>query len=278
MVQAADAWVTEGKIDRLTAWKSHTTWKGPYRPRPQQQRDHPPPFQPLWEDSKTPTYPEHHIPPPTSIKREKSDQPNRRPNDLSKYFDDVKGPLCFNCRKWGHISAACPDRDLYRIRHTQPSQPTVTRLPSLFTMGTIGEAPVRFFLDSGADLTVINKQTLDELHYAGMTTPSQQSDVTIKGVHGPETSLPVVHLTCKIMGRIFTLPMAVSDDIRHDVILGRDCDILYALMKTAIEDIPQDVLVVQTRQQAAAESHCQQNNADASEELRTPPGYHWGRL
>ena len=63
MVQAADAWVTEGKFDRLTAWKSHTTWKGPrpqrsfdrlpYRPRPQQ-RDHPspPPFQPLSEDSK----------------------------------------------------------------------------------------------------------------------------------------------------------------------------------------------------------------------------------
>ena len=115
-----------------------------------------------------------------------------------------------------------------------------------------------------------------------MTTPSQQSDVTIKGVHGPETSLPVVHLDCKIMGRIFalpmavsddichdvilgrifTLPMAVSDDICHDVILGRDCDIFYALMKTAIEDIPQDVLVVQTRQQAAAESHCQQENAD----------------
>ena len=44
MVQAADAWVAEGKFDRLTAWKSHTTWKGPrpqrptdrlpYRPRP----------------------------------------------------------------------------------------------------------------------------------------------------------------------------------------------------------------------------------------------------
>ena len=134
-------------------------------------------------------------------------------------------------------------------------------------MGTIGEAPVRFFLDSGADLTVINKQTLDELRYVGMTTPSQQSDVTIKGVHGQETSLPVVHLDCKIMGRIFTLPMTVSDDIRHDVILGRDCDILYALMKTAIENIPQDVLVVQTRQQAAAENHCQQQNADASEEL-----------
>ena len=278
MVQAADTWVAEGKFDRLTAWKSHTTWKGPrpqrpsdrlpYRPRPQQ-RDHPspPPSQPLSEDSKPPTYPEHHIPSPTSIKREKSDQPNHRPNDLSKYFDDVKGPLCFNSRKWGHISAACPDRDLYRIRHTQPSQPTVTRLPSLFTVGTIGEVPVRFFLDSGADLTVINKQTLDELRYAGMTTPSQQSDVTIKGVHGPETSLPVVHLDCKIMGRIFTLPMAISNDIRHDVILVRDCDILYALMKTAIKDIPQDVLVVQTRQQGAAESHCQQQNADASEEL-----------
>ena len=48
-----------------------------HHPRPQQ-RDHPPPSQPLSEDLKPPTYPEHHIPPPTSIKREKSDQPNRR--------------------------------------------------------------------------------------------------------------------------------------------------------------------------------------------------------
>ena len=46
-------------------------------------------------------------------------------------------------------------------------------------------------------------------------------------------------------------------------------NIVYAFMKTAIEDIPQDVLVVQTRQQAAAESHCQQQNADASKELLT---------
>ena len=108
MVQAVDAWVAEGKFDRLTAWKSHTTWKGPrpqrpsdrlpHRPKPQQ-RDHSPPSQPLSEDSKPPTYPEHHIPPPTSIKREKSDQPNHCPNNLRKYLDDVKGPLCFNCRK-----------------------------------------------------------------------------------------------------------------------------------------------------------------------------------
>ena len=95
-----------------------------------------------------------------------------------------KVTLCFNCRKWGHISAACPDRDLPYPTHPT-SQPTVTRLPSLFTMGTIGEAPVHFFLDSGADLTVINKQTLNELHYSGMTTPSQQSDVTINGVRRP---------------------------------------------------------------------------------------------
>ena len=34
MVQAADAWVAEGKLDHLTAWKSHTTWKGPRPLRP----------------------------------------------------------------------------------------------------------------------------------------------------------------------------------------------------------------------------------------------------
>ena len=140
IVQAADAWVSEGRFDRIQHGRvtplgkvlDHndllTFWPSSYLPRPQQ-RDQPPPppSLPLSEDSKPPTYPEHHILPPTSIKREKSDQPNRRPKDLSKYFDDAKGPLCFNCRKWGHISTACPDRDLYRIRHTQPSQPTVTR-------------------------------------------------------------------------------------------------------------------------------------------------------
>ena len=58
MVQAADAWVAEGKFVRLTAWKRHNTWKGPrpqrpsdrlpYRPGPQQ-RDHLPLSQPLSE-------------------------------------------------------------------------------------------------------------------------------------------------------------------------------------------------------------------------------------
>ena len=50
----------------------------------------PPPSLPLSEDSKSPTYPEHHIPSPTSIKWEKSDKPNCCSNDLSKYFYDVK--------------------------------------------------------------------------------------------------------------------------------------------------------------------------------------------
>ena len=34
---------------------------------------------------------------------------------LAKYFDIDKGPLCFNCKQWGHIGVNCPSKKILLV-------------------------------------------------------------------------------------------------------------------------------------------------------------------
>ena len=61
------------------------------------------------------------------------------------------------------------------------------------------------------------------------------------------------------------MKMAISNDISHDVILGRDCPKLYDLMTNAITEIAQEILAVQTRQQSTVEHQSQQTNKEAQQ-------------
>ena len=123
-------------------------------------------------------------------------------------------------------------------------------LPSLFAMGKVASMPVRFFLDSGVALTIVSDGLVHELARNGTQIINPSEDVTIKGVHAPFTSLPTIHLSCELCGSKFDMKMAISNDISHDVILGRDCPKLYDLMTNAITEIPQEIMDVQTRQQS----------------------------
>ena len=96
-----------------------------------------------------------------------------------------------------------------------------------------------------------------------MINPSE--DVTIKGAHAPFTSLPTIHLPCVLHDSKFDMKMAISNQISHDVILRRDCPKLYDLMTNAITEIPQEILVVQTRQQSAVKHQKQQINEKAQQ-------------
>ena len=108
---------------------------------------------------------------------------------------------------------------------------------------------VRFFLDSGADLTIVSDGLVHELATNGTQIINPWEEVTIKGVHASFTSLPTIHLSCELCDSKFDMKMAISNDISHDVILGRGCPKLYDLMTNAITEIPQEILAVQTSQQ-----------------------------
>ena len=172
------------------------------------------------------------------------------PHRLSKYFDDRKNPLYFQCKNWGHLRAVCHENEVCGVEQSQHPQYTQPRLPSLFAMGKVASMTVRFFLDSGAVLTIVSDRLVHELARNGTQIINPSEDVTIKGVHAPFTSLPMIHLLCDLRDSKFAMKMAISKDISHDVILRRDCPELYDLLTNDITEIPQKILAVQTRQQS----------------------------
>ena len=124
--------------------------------------------------------------------------------------------------------------------------------------------PVRFFLDSGADLTIVSDGLVHELARNGTQIINPSANVTIKGIHAPFTSLPTIYLSCELCDSKFDMKLAISNDISHDVILRRDSPKLYDLMTNAITEIPQEILAVQTRQQSTVKHKCQQANEETN--------------
>ena len=37
------------------------------------------------------------------------------PYRLARYFDDLKSPMCFHCKKWGNLSKDCPENVVYSV-------------------------------------------------------------------------------------------------------------------------------------------------------------------
>ena len=101
-------------------------------------------------------------------------------------------------------------------------------------MGEVVSMPVRSFLDSGADLTIVSDGLVHKLAKNGTQIINPSEDVTINGVHAPFTSLPMIHLPCQLYDSKFDMKMAISNDISHDVILRRVCPKLYDLITNAI--------------------------------------------
>ena len=86
---------------------------------------------------------------------------SRQPHRPAKFFDKEQGPLCFQCKQWGHVGAICPERNVLRVETTRPHE--TEGLPDLFAMSSILGKPARFFLDSGADHSMVNVNLLNQL-------------------------------------------------------------------------------------------------------------------
>ena len=120
-VQAADLYISGSRPDRSRLWdqrggRQHFT---PYRyPFKEQQPSSP---QNTTAPSASPQFRQSNqlsqqAPRPTNDSNSsgpfKKDRRHlqQKPHRLSKYFDDKKGPLCFQYKDWGHLSAVCPEK------------------------------------------------------------------------------------------------------------------------------------------------------------------------
>ena len=92
---------------------------------------------------------------------------------LVKYFHKDKGPLCFNCQKWGHLAAVCPDRNVIAVSTENEDNTTLapTFFPKLFLVGCIFGKPVRFLPDCGADHSLINSNVIEKFKQWNLPVP-----------------------------------------------------------------------------------------------------------
>ena len=127
------------------------------------------------------------------------DQP-KSPHKLTRYFHDSKGPLFFNCQQWGRIANTCPNpkvpkpvRQILRVHDFSGNDGEQT-LSTLYAMGEVNNHPVQFFLDSGAEISVINAALLHQLEEFGMDKATLLKDRPIADVHGHTVSMPIVSI------------------------------------------------------------------------------------
>ena len=85
----------------------------------------------------------HTSPIPTQRQAPQTKQPHR----LAKYFDKEKGPLCFACKKWGHLSSDCPEKQVFKIDSTRAQPRYVT--------GEMQKQHIRVQVDSGSQVSLV---------------------------------------------------------------------------------------------------------------------------
>ena len=143
---------------------------------------------------------------------------------LAKYFDKGKGPLCFNCQKWGHLAAGCPDRNVFAVSTDNQGNTTLapTFMPKLFLVGSIFGKPVRFLLDSGADHSLINSNVTEQFKQWNLPVPDPSGSIMTKCFRGQSMSNLTVVLPCLLSGSEISVNMAVTDNLDHDALLGPD--------------------------------------------------------
>ena len=157
LLSIADEYVADSERGRESAWNSNMLYPQPtyqksYKPfngnKSQQQQPQPQIQSQINQPKSSPLFQQQggaRLPTNTPAQCGGSDGNQYKPqHKLAKYFDKDKGPLCFNCLKWGHLAAVCPDRNVFAVSTDNQDNTTLapTFIPKLFLVGSIFGKPV----------------------------------------------------------------------------------------------------------------------------------------
>ena len=170
-----------------------------------------------------------------------------RKQDLSRYFDNKKGPMCFNCHEWGHIGVNCPKK-LFPVSEVKlakiPWQPALQL--QLHVMGRInGISCDRLRLDSGATITIVHAKFIQPHHWVGETAH-------VVTALGQVQALPRAQVTLELQGQTIPCNVAVAESLTDDALLGTDIPSFLRIFQTESDKYKQQL------SQADAVVTCQQ--------------------
>ena len=183
-----------------------------------------------------------------------SSHSNNLSKKFSKSYDREKGPLCFSCKKWGHISAQCPSKTENANYSGQWQKEEDFRRAIIYKGSIEGKKAPQLRVDSGADRTLVHPKWIPEGAYLGK---SQR----FRNAWGDIRSLPLAGVQLAVGGKKYSLDVAVTEGLAYDALLGRDIPELNELSERFDRERAQEALAVTTRARA-------QREARESEELQ----------
>ena len=144
--------------------------------------------------------------------------------------------MCFNCKEWGHISDACPEKTIRRV--------AVASDDACYTMARLDGKLVRAQVDSGAAISLVWSKLIP-------TPPTNAPTKTITGIAGAPITLPVQPVSVELFDKVITINTVVYDDAPIDLLIGRNCpDFKKILIQAEGLD---HISTISTRQQTSVE-------------------------
>ena len=181
---------SQGRDDHLNSSQPRSK---PNPPPPQHQQNHPP--QP---------------PPPPQQQQQAYRQPPWRQRQQGPGYDDrAFQPLCFICQEPGHKAATCPNKGkgyankLYStkpIRRLGRTRPGSKKVPNIVE-GSVNGYQTTFILDTGADITVVNKNLVRGDQLTGEL-------VSLEGIGGTEFTYPTA--VVQVQAGNITIPIIAA--------------------------------------------------------------------
>ena len=136
-------------------------------------------------------------------------------NKFSRNFDKNRGPQCFSCKKWGHVSAQCLSKT-ENANYSGQWQNHEDDGRAIMYEGTIeGKSTPRLRVDSGADRTLVHPKWVPDEAYLGKSQ-------LFRNAWGDVRSLPLAEVQLTVDGKSYSLDVAVTKGLAYDALLGRD--------------------------------------------------------
>ena len=156
-----------------------------------------------------------------------------------KKWDRERGPKCFNCQKWGHIKARCPEA-AETINYGGQDQENGDQTQWQMEGKVNGKPSKKLLLDSGATRTFVHPRMLTDKDMLGWKRLFKTASDNL-------VQLPMARARIEVEGKQYDLTVAVSDSIELDALLGNDIPDFPKLLMMAARNY--DSALVVTRAQ-----------------------------
>ena len=181
-----------------------------------------------------------------------------------------KGELqCFDCRKWGHIAAFCPDKQSSGakadVKPAMLSQkcPEITssdHAPTNLLPGALDGQPVQVLIDTGSRMSAVRADLVDQSKW-------KEEEVKLQCVHGDIVSYPVAEVTYELEGWKKEISVAVVPGLPVDTLIGKDDHLSFIGVMTNLA-----VMTRSQKQKQMKELDCRQGGGDGVAENREGNG------